>query len=432
MKKMIFMLVSAMIMAAACDPQGPATSTYDITVALVKGEAAYAEADITVKMKDLNGGTAYDAKTNESGVASFSLPAGLYEASASFKKTDDGIITVYNGITSNVTVGSGESAFQIALTESKSSQVIIKELYFGGCPKDDGSGVYANDGYVILYNNSETAVDASDICFGFCTPANSGTSNKFLVNGELLYQNAGWLPAGYATWWFDTQVTIEPYSQIVISLFGAIDHTTTYKKSVNLSNADYAMYATDVFTNKKYQVAESIPTTNYLKTYLYGKGNAWALSQNSPAFYIYKNADNEAFSKDVNNYDYTEYQNMLPALKVKTEWVVDAVEVFQSDSDSNNKRIPATVDAGSVLFTSKQGYSVYRNVDKEATEALEGNAEKLVYNYAGGTTDVEGTTDPSGIDAEKSIANGAKIVYLDSNNSGNDFHMRKFASLTGK
>ena len=146
------MLVSAMIMAAACDPQGPATSTYDITVALVKGEAAYAEADITVKMKDLNGGTAYDAKTNESGVASFSLPAGLYEASASFKKTDDGIITVYNGITSNVTVGSGESAFQIALTESKSSQVIIKELYFGGCPKDDGSGVYANDGYVILKN----------------------------------------------------------------------------------------------------------------------------------------------------------------------------------------------------------------------------------------------------------------------------------------
>ena len=432
MKKMIFMLVSAMIMAAACDPQGPATSTYDITVALVKGEAAYAEADITVKMKDLNGGTAYDAKTNESGVASFSLPAGLYEASASFKKTDDGIITVYNGITSNVTVGSGESAFQIALTESKLSQVIIKELYFGGCPKDDGSGVYANDGYVILYNNSETAVDASDICFGFCTPANSGTSNKFLVDGELLYQNAGWLPAGYATWWFDTQVTIEPYSQIVISLFGAIDHTTTYKKSVNLSNADYAMYATDVFENKKYQVAESIPTTNYLKTYLYGKGNAWALSQNSPAFYIYKNADNEAFSKDVNNYDYTEYQNMHPALKVKTEWVADAVEVFQSDSDSNNKRIPATVDAGSVLFTSKQGYSVYRNVDKEATEALEGNAEKLVYNYAGGTTDVEGTTDPSGIDAEKSIANGAKIVYLDSNNSGNDFHMRKFASLTGK
>lgn len=432
MKKMIFMLVSVMIMAAACEPKGPATSTYDITVALVNGESAYAEADITVKLKDLNGGTAYEAKTNESGVASFKIPAGLYEASVSFKKTENGVITVCNGVTSNVTVGSGESAFKISLTESKSSQVIVKELYFGGCPKDDGSGNYANDSYVILYNNSDQAVDASDICFGFCNPANSGASNKFLVDGKLLYQDQGWLPAGYATWWFDTQVTIEPYSEIVISIFGAINHTETYSKSVDLSNADYAMYATDVFANKKYQVTESIPTTNYLKTYLYAMGNAWPLSQNSPAFFIYRNADNENFSKDANNLDYTEYATILPVLKVQSEWVIDAVEVFQADSESNNKRIPATIDAGSVMFTSKQGYSVYRNVDKEATEAIEGNKEKLVYNYAGGTTDVEGTTDPSGIDAEKSIANGAKIVYLDSNNSSNDFHMRKYASLTGK
>ena len=86
------------------------------------------------------------------------------------------------------------------------------------------------------------------------------------------------------------------------------------------------------------------------------------------------------------------------------------------------------------MFLNKQLVltDIYRNVDKEATEAIEGNAAKLVYNYAGGTTDVEGTTDPSGIDAEKSITNGAKIVYLDSNNSSNDFHMRKYASLTGK
>ena len=432
MKKMIFMLVSAMIMAAACDPQGPTTSTNDITVALVKGEAAYTEADITVKMKDLNGGTAYEAKTNESGVASFSLPAGLYEASASFKKTENDLTVVFNGVTSNITVGGAETEFKVSLTTSNLSPIIIKEVYFGGCPKDDGSGNYANDGYIILYNNSKKTVDASDICFGFSTPANSGASNKFLVNGELLYQNAGWLPAGYATWWFDTQVTIEPYSQIVISVFGAIDHTKTYSKSVNLSNADYAMYAPETFKNTKYQVTENIPTSNYLKTYLYGMGNAWPLSQNSPAFYIYRNADNETFSKDVNNYDYTEYQDKLPALKVQTEWVLDAVEVFQADSESNNKRLPATVDAGNIPFTTKQGYSVYRNVDKDATEAIEGNAGKLVYNYAGGTTDVEGTTDPSGIDAEKSIANGAKIVYLDSNNSSNDFHMRKFASLTGK
>ncbi len=40
-----------------------------------------------------------------------------------------------------------------------------------------------------------------------------------------------------------------------------------------------------------------------------------------------------------------------------------------------------------------------------------------------GTKDIEpkyGSTDPSGIDAEASIANGAVIIYKDTNNSGND------------
>ena len=76
-----------------------------------------------------------------------------------------------------------------------------------------------------------------------------------------------------------------------------------------------------------------------------------------------------------------------------------------------------------------KGYSVYRNVDKEATEALEENAGKLVYNYAGGTEDVEGSTDPSGIDAEASIAAGAHIIYSDTNSMSNDYHARKVASL---
>jgi hypothetical protein len=88
------------------------------------------------------------------------------------------------------------------------------------------------------------------------------------------------------------------------------------------------------------------------------------------------------------------------------------------------------VDAGYVMHMNKMGYTVYRNVDKAATEALEGNKEKLVYNYNGGTQDIEdGSTDPSGIDAEASIRNGAVIVYQDTNNSTKDFHLRKVSSL---
>ena len=84
----------------------------------------------------------------------------------------------------------------------------------------------------------------------------------------------------------------------------------------------------------------------------------------------------------------------------------------------------------------REVFSYYRNVDKSATEALEENQGKLVYNYHYGTFDVfnagntdRGSTDPSGIDAEASIKNGAHIIYLDTDNSTNDFHQRSQASL---
>lgn len=77
-------------------------------------------------------------------------------------------------------------------------------------------------------------------------------------------------------------------------------------------------------------------------------------------------------------------------------------------------------------MTPKMGYTLYRNVDKEASESLEENKGKLVYNYAGGA---DSTTDPSGIDAEASLKNGARIIYKDTNNSSNDFHQRAKSSL---
>ena len=106
------------------------------------------------------------------------------------------------------------------------------------------------------------------------------------------------------------------------------------------------------------------------------------------------------------------------------------MEVWTKDNESTSHvRFPADINSNYVSITTKLGYSIYRNVDKGATEALEENAGKLVYGYTGGTDDIEGSTDPSGIDAEASIANGAHIVYSETNDSKKDFHQRKVASL---
>ena len=116
-------------------------------------------------------------------------------------------------------------------------------------------------------------------------------------------------------------------------------------------------------------------------------------------------------------------------LRMPNEWVLDAIEVFNTAYIANsNKRFPAEIDGGSVQMTNKMGYTLYRNVDKEETEKLPENQGKLVYGYTMGVS----TGDPSGIDAEASIKNGAHIIYMDTNNSTNDFHERKAFSIKGK
>jgi hypothetical protein len=112
---------------------------------------------------------------------------------------------------------------------------------------------------------------------------------------------------------------------------------------------------------------------------------------------------------------------------VPNDWIIDGIEVYQASRISDSrKRLTADIDAGFVGLTNQLGHTLYRNVDKEATEALPENAGKLVHDYALG---VDGSTDGSGIDAEASMKNGAHIVFIDTNNSTNDFHERQKCSL---
>ncbi len=429
-------MCAGLIAATSCEEKDNTPKTVDIEVSLEFDREAYVEEGINVDLRDLNGAASYAAETDANGIAAFKVPAGLYEASVSFAKVELTTKFLYNGVNSQIAVAA-ESAdankFVVTLTESKSSQLLIKELNFGACPDNEGTKTYGNAKYVILYNNGDTEIDASNICLAYLSPANSNANNKYLVEGKLTYEAQGWLPAPYAIWWFETDVKIAPYSQILVAMNGAIDHTATYTHSVDLSKADYVCYDPDSGYNMPAQYpapVESIPTSNYLQTFVYGMGTAWPISAMCPAFFILEKADIADFVQNTANYDYTDSEK-LPNVKIPSECVVDAVEVFNAAAkDKNNKRFPASIDSGYLMFTAKLGYTAYRNVDKEATEALPENEGKLVYNYAGGTADqVDGTTDPSGIDAEASIAAGAHIIYKDTNNSTNDFHQRKISSL---
>lgn len=427
MKKLLFLFAAFAVVLSSCQKNEERFN--EVYVSLTKDNAALAKQDVSISLRSTSNGIVYTASTDVAGKAVFTLKAGVYEASATLY--DD--TRIYNGSNSAIIVSDDKTnEFTLDMVEAVTSQVVIKELYNGGCT-DDAGKKYQSDRYVILYNNSPEEADITDWAFGTLDPANAQATSKWLDNsGNLSYTD--FMPRWSACWWFNTEVKIAPYSQIVIAINGAIDHTATVSSSVDLSHADYAMYDPEVFNNKTYYPApsENIPSSHYLKTYLYGKGNAWALSVTSPAFVVFapENTTTEAFVKNPDNIEDHGIQAFASA-KVPLSWTKDALEVFNAAYlDSSQKRILPSADAGYVVFENAQGYTLYRNVNKEATEALAENAGKLVYNYAGGTEAfVNGSTDPSGIDAEASIANGAHIIYKDTNNSSVDFHQRKVASI---
>jgi len=316
-------------------------------------------------------------------------------------------------------------------------QLIIKELYAGGCMKDDGTTKFQRDKGCILYNNCADTIVVNNLCFGM------GNANAQASSAKKNYDSAGnFVPDTFAIpfqptwamiWWIPKSLVIAPYSQVVISFMGSIDNTQTISNSVNYANKDYycmydpeAGWTSDMSTSHYPTPADVIPVSHYLKGNMFSQGSAWAFSVTSPSFFIYTlDMDPVEFA---NNSDYDWYTpgyvNSLSfkCKQVPQSKVIDGIEVYSSNYDvsSQYKRLSSKIDAGYVMMTNYAGHSLYRNVDKEATLEIEGNADLLVYGY---------DSDPSGIDAEASIKKGAKIVYVDTNNSTNDFHERSSFSI---
>ena len=364
MKKLIYILLAAAATFTACKKDESAKIN-DVTVQVLIGDEPVTDA-VEVTVTDKSTSTSYKT-TAINGTATFQLVAGIYEASATLYKES----SIYNGTNSAVTVvDGGSNSFTLKLAESTTSQVIIKELYVGGCMDNEGAKDYALDKYVILYNNSPLEADASKMAFGIGSPANSNAINYYLKDGNLTYSD--YIPAWNAVWWFQKEVKIAPYSQIVISITGAINHTETYSKSVDLSKADYVFYDPEVFSLASNYPAPSasIPSDNYLKTYCYGLGTAWAISKTSPAFFIFSPEGGMTAKAFVTNPDNIESPTGKPAFncaKIPLGWIKDGVEVYDNANlQKSNKRLLDSVDAGYIGFTNKNGYTLYRNVDKEA------------------------------------------------------------------
>lgn len=405
MNKIERYICGLMLMLLASCSYDEHISTYNVEVQLSE-----AVADVPVLMTNATGSTA-TAMTDATGTARFSLPAGIYSISAS-KVTDDAYFRhVCNGSMADIAIGANNTsvALPVTLTTMQTANpIVIKELYVGGCQKNDGSGKFAIDKCIILYNNSDEPVALDNVGFGMIEPYNAeANTHSFLNGGKLDYADADWVPAINGVWYFQKGTIIAPYTELVVNVHGAIDNTLTYSNSVNYAHAAYyCMYDVEAtssdggkYNNTRYypSPADVIATSHYLKAVKYGKGNAWPMSQTAPAVVLFRTEGitPKAYAEDATNIIYPtgrEGNIVYACLKMPRQWVIDAVEVYNATALANcKKRLTADLDAGYATLTGGYGHALIRKVE---TTTADGHA-----------------------------------IYQDTNNSSNDFYEANQCSL---
>jgi hypothetical protein len=323
-----------------------------------------------VRVEDMNTGSRYVSQTGADGTTTFVLPNGLYRVTLSGRDGSD----VFNASADKVVVSGCDYTLALTLSISRAGSIVIKELYCGGCKKLPQEGDYQADQYIILHNNDYQVQYLDGICFGTLSPYNSTGANPWISADGLLPE---FIPLIQAVWQFPgdgDDFPLQPGEDAVVCLRGAIDHSAQYPLSVNLNKPDYFVcYNSTYFNNTAYHPAPGnlISQDRYLDVVIKtGKANAYTMSLSSPAVVIFR-------AEGITIQDYVLIpENVTPVpgsavdnvVKVPYEWVLDAMEVFDGRSASNQKRLAASADAGYVsLSDTFLGHTLMRRVDEEAT-----------------------------------------------------------------
>ncbi len=379
----------------------------------------------------ISGDTSLTFTSGSDGKISTELHAGEYEISAYSRFVSSDKVFVLSGSAAYKVVK--DSDFKLDLEKTIKSQIVISEVYSTNSTYRDGETdkTLMRDKYIKLYNNSSEKASVKNFCFSCAFPyvSSSSTQNHFDK-----YKDEGWTPATQAIWYID-EIEFEPYEEKVFVIYSPEDYTPL--GGVNLKNENYYCLI-DMSTEFKQPSYYTEPSEAYKKfdVIIYTKGGTtWTIGF-YPALFIFSTGDESpmTFAENPDNQiklDDKDWGKLGSSLKVKNVNIIDGVDVKNGTNATYKQRLPDVVDKGFVTATSsKNGYSFYRNVDKTATEQLPENKGKIVYGYALGTeSEASGSTDPSGIDAQASIKNGAHIIYLDTDNSSNDFHQRSQATL---
>lgn len=262
----------------------------------------------------------------------------------------------------------------LELKESIQSALILKEIYYAGCPSASGTAIYRNDQFYVIYNNSDAPVNLENIYIGHAesfTEKPAPWEGEDVSNPQHVYLNSAWKIVKTGN-----SATLEPGKQIVIAAMAANhkgDPNLNPNSPVDLSGADYEAYASGFSNNPNVDYAA--PNMEDVFVLTLPKHRLWLASFQGTSTVIFEATATE-FTRLLENYVTApesvwdiydimdEWDEPYKCLKVPNKMVVDAVELIPNSNSLDNKRFGAELDGGYATCPSKEGKSVIRKQEE--------------------------------------------------------------------
>lgn len=278
----------------------------------------------------------------------------------------------------------------LELQENVQSALVLKEIYYAGCPSVSGTAIYRNDQFYVIYNNSDAPVSLDNIYIGHAEsfvakPAPWDGENA--SNPQHVYVNSAWKIVKTGS-----TATLAPGKQIVIAAMAANhkgDQNLNPNSPVDLSGADYEAYASGFANNPNVDYAA--PNMEDVFVLTLPKHRLWLASFQGTSTVIFEATTSE-FEQLKTNYVLApesvwdiydlmdEWDEPYKCLKVPNKMVVDAVDLIPNTSSLENKRFGTDLDGGYVTCPSKEGKSIIRKQE----EAVDG---RVVYKDTNNSKD---------------------------------------------
>ncbi len=389
-----FVATAALLVAAASCQKDAKTISVTVNVDETKLTAAGISSPDSYAVTLTNFATgASIATATENGVASAAgLVPGLYNITATAVSVQDGFSYTITGALNDVNFLNDGEEVSVSVDAVKEAALVFKEIYYTGCrfATDDegGSSNYFRDQFYEIYNNSTQTVYAD----GLCIAGTLFATYDFSLRLEWPIENAGDYVFCDTVWQIPgdgTQYPVAPGESIIIAQWGTnhkAESLTNGASPVDLSGAEFEALEKESTTWNGITLTDNAAIN--MKQVIDADGYQlpqWLLPVSGSTYVIFKPEEplkNEDFITATN----ATWNNV--AREIHISEIIDAVQAVSDESRLSLLGLPAVLDAGTIWT---DGTYVGESIARKVKETRE-----------------DGT-----------------VVYQDTNNTANDFEVKK-------